>query len=596
MKYFIVFVVFMFLLMAGDPAKADEWSTYYELSGYKKTPSYDQTLNYCQKLDSASKWIKLTSFGISPQGRKLPLLIIDKHSNFTPEKVRASGNAVLLIQAGIHSGEIDGKDAGLMLIRDLLIRKKHIDLLDNVTLLFIPIFNVDGHEHSGPYNRINQNGPEEMGWRMTAQNLNLNRDFMKADSPEMQHWLSLFNKWLPDFLVDCHVTDGADYQYVITYGFEDYQNVAQPLRELTRDMLEAYLNKKMDKAGFPMFPYVMFRNWDDIRSGLRAGAAPPRFSTGYGVVQNRIFLLIETHMLKTYQLRVSGTYNLLLSILQFVHEQAENIKETNLASDSLTKQLSGKYLPLNMAYSKNDSVMVEFKGVEYDRVPSDISGKDWVIYHADKKKTYQMPYYNKVLPTDSALVPFAYLIPVEWKEEIQRIKLHGIKINYLSKDTNLAVSSYRFSNIKWPGKSYEGHQQPEYDITPVEEVRKYPRGTPVVLLDQRTNRIIVNLLEPKAQDSFVSWGFWNGIFEQKEYAEDYVLEKLAREMLEKDPELKVEFEKKLAEDESFASNPEARLYFFYKRSPYWDQTLNLYPVGKIMKPVSLPLVSENELN
>jgi hypothetical protein len=330
-------------------------------------------------------------------------------------------------------------------------------------------------------------------------------------------------------------------------------------------MLEAYLNKKMDKAGFPMFPYVMFRNWDDIRSGLRAGAAPPRFSTGYGVVQNRLFLLIETHMLKTYQLRVSGTYNLLLSILQFVHEQAENIKETNLASDSLTIQLSGKYLPLNMAYSKNDSVMVEFKGVEYDRVPSDISGKDWVIYHADKKKTYQMPYYNKVLATDSALVPFAYLIPVEWKEEIERIKLHGIKINYLSKDTILAVSSYRFSNIKWPDKSYEAHQQPEYNITPVEEVRKYPRGTPVVLLDQRTNRIIVNLLEPKAQDSFVSWGFWNGIFEQKEYAEDYVLEKLAREMLEQDPALKVEFEKKLAEDESFAANPEARLYLFYNR-------------------------------
>ena len=121
--------------------------------------------------------------------------------------------------------------------------------------------------------------------------------------------------------------------------------------------------------------------------------------------------------------------------------------------------------------------MVEFEGVEYDRVPSNISGKDWVIYHADKKKTYQMPYYNKVLPTDSALVPFAYLIPVEWKEEIQRIKLHGIKINYLSKDTSLAVSSYRFSNIKWPGKSYEGHQQPEYDITPVEEISQgYPGG------------------------------------------------------------------------------------------------------------------------
>ncbi|MEJ2048913.1 MAG: hypothetical protein P8Y60_03560, partial [Calditrichota bacterium] len=206
-----------------------------------------------------------------------------------------------------------------------------------------------------------------------------------------------------------------------------------------------------------------------------------------------------------------------------------------------------------------------------------------------------MTYFNRVFVKDSVLVPFAYLIPMEWNKEIERLKLHGIKISYLAKDTSLMVSSYKFSDIKWPGKSYEGRQQPGFEITPIEEIRKYPKGTPVVLLNQRANRVIVNLLEPKAPDSFISWGFWNGIFERKEYAEDYVLEKLAREMLERDPALKIEFEKKLTEDKSFASNPEARLNFFYKRSPYWDHTLNLYPVGKIMNPVSLPVVSERNL-
>jgi hypothetical protein len=434
--------------LSSYKSRADDCFTYYEKSGFKKTPSYLQTINYCQKLDSASKWIKFTSFGKSPQGRELPLLIVDTHANFTPERVKASGNVILLIQAGIHSGEIDGKDAGLMLVRDLVMLKKQTELLDNITFLFIPIFNVDGHERSSPYNRINQNGPEEMGWRVTAQNLNLNRDFMKADSPEMQQWLTLFNSWLPDFLVDCHVTDGADYQYVVTYGLEGYDNVSTPLKNLTRDLVEPYLNKKMDEAGFPMFPYVMFRNWDDIRSGLRTGSAPPRFSTGYGVVQSRIFLLIETHMLKDYQTRVSGTYNLLLSVMQLIHQYSDKLKEINLLSDHSTRNLSGKYLPLNMEYFRTDSTMVEFKGVDYDRIPSDISGKDWVVYHSDRKKTYQMSYYNKVLAIDSVLVPFAYLIPMEWNKEIVLLKLHGIKINYLAKDTSLMVSSYKFSDIK----------------------------------------------------------------------------------------------------------------------------------------------------
>jgi hypothetical protein len=594
MKYYFLLVTFILIHLSSYQSRAEDWSTYYEKSGFKKTPNYLQTINNCQKLDSASKWIKYTSFGKSPQGRDLPLLIVDKHANFTPEKVKASGNAIFLIQAGIHSGEIDGKDAGLMLIRDLVMLKKQADLLDNITLLFIPIFNVDGHERSSHYNRINQNGPEEMGWRVTAQNLNLNRDFMKADSPEMQQWLTLFNSWLPDFLVDCHVTDGADYQYVVTYGLEGYDNVAAPLRNLTHELVDPYLNKKMSKAGFPMFPYVMFRRWDDIRSGLRAGAASPRFSTGYGVIQNRIFLLIETHMLKDYQTRVSGTYNLLRSVMQLIHQYSGKLKEINLLSDQSTRNLSGKYLPLNMENSQNDSTILKFKGVEYDRFPSNISGKDWVVYHPDRNKTYQMTYFNRVFVKDSVLVPFAYLIPMEWNKEIERLKLHGIKISYLAKDTSLTVSSYKFSDIKWPDKSYEGRQQPGFEITPIEEIRDYPKGTPVVLLNQRTNRVIVNLLEPKAPDSFVSWGFWNVIFERKEYAEDYVLEKLAREMLERNPALKAEFEKKLIEDKSFASDPEARLNFFYRRSPYWDHTLNLYPVGKIMNPVSLPVVSEKK--
>ena len=228
----LVFAWCSFLLNAQT-----KWITFYEQSGGKRTPRYHETMEYCKKLDEASDLVHLTDFGTSPQGRKLPLMIVDRDGLHDPEAIKSTGRLILLIQACIHPGESEGKDAGMMLIRDLItpapgplpkqgrgskpplgglgvssgIRyPASLDLLENVSILFIPIFNVDGHERFGPYNRINQNGPEEMGWRVTATNLNLNRDFLKADAPEMQAWLKLYNRWFPDFFLDIHTSDGAD--------------------------------------------------------------------------------------------------------------------------------------------------------------------------------------------------------------------------------------------------------------------------------------------------------------------------------------------------------------------------------------------------
>ena len=233
------------LVPATTSAERDDLITYYEKSGYKATPGYDETIDYCKRLAGASRWLRYTTFGVSPQGRDLPLIIADKHENFTPKRIRGKGKVILLIQAGIHSGEIDGKDAGFMLLRDIAMDQKYLHFLDHVAILFIPIFSVDGHERFGPYNRINQNGPTEMGWRVTAQNLNLNRDYLKADTPEMQAWLRLWNKWRPDFFVDCHVTDGSDYQYVVTYGLEVYGGMAPSLTHWTKEVYVSDVGKNM---------------------------------------------------------------------------------------------------------------------------------------------------------------------------------------------------------------------------------------------------------------------------------------------------------------------------------------------------------------
>ncbi|HTY58165.1 MAG TPA: M14 family metallopeptidase, partial [Bacteroidota bacterium] len=283
------------LLRAGDDGR---WVTDFERSGGLKTPRYAETMSYCRKLAAASPWIHVTSFGVSPEGRELPLVILARDRAFDPSAVRKTGRAVILIQSGIHAGEIDGKDASLMLMRDIAVTKRLSHLLDSAVILFVPIFNVDGHERFGPFNRINQDGPEEMGWRVNAQNLNLNRDYMKCETPEMQAMLRLFNAWLPDLYVDCHVTDGIDFQYDITYAVEPAPYLDPGVSEWVRLTLLAESLPAVEKSGHKIFAYVFPREDRDLSKGLNGGASTPRFSTGFAALENRPAVLIETHMLK----------------------------------------------------------------------------------------------------------------------------------------------------------------------------------------------------------------------------------------------------------------------------------------------------------
>ncbi|MEI6901281.1 MAG: M14 family zinc carboxypeptidase, partial [Bacteroidota bacterium] len=257
----IFFTIILLLLSSTLYSQEDTWLTFFEKSGGVETSRYEETMNFCTRLSDASSWVTFTSFGKSGQGNSLPLLIVDSQGLKTADEVRKSGKAVLLVEACIHPGECEGKDAGITLIRDIVINKKYPGLLDHLTLLFIPIFNVDGFTRFGPYNRINQNGPKEMGWRVNANNLNLNRDFLKAETPEMQAWLKLFNEWMPDFFIDSHTTDGADYQYVITYQMETFGNMDKGLTDWSKSTFIPQMLGKMDEAGFPLFPYIEFRDW-----------------------------------------------------------------------------------------------------------------------------------------------------------------------------------------------------------------------------------------------------------------------------------------------------------------------------------------------
>jgi hypothetical protein len=582
-----IFTTLLLLTFSGILTNAQDtaFQTHYEKSGFLKTPSYSETIGYCKRLAAGSPQLLLTDFGQSPQGRKLPLLIADRNGNFSPESVRKSGNAILLIEACIHAGECDGKDAGLMLIRDIAINKSLNHLLDHVTILFIPIFNTDGHERFGPYNRINQNGPEEMGWRTTAQNLNLNRDFMKADAPEMKAWLELYNKWLPEFFVDCHVTDGADFQYTMTYALETKGNMEAGLSHWTENVCEKYLVAEMEKSGFPVFPYVQFRNWHDPRSGLTNGVAAPMLSQGYCAVQNRPGLLIETHMLKPYKARVTSTYTMLNHTLELLNREYKTLQSLEKKADTYTASETFRMepFPVSFAESYADSTLIEFLGFDYTIDTSDLTGGLWFKYNNKKPTNWQLTIFPNCIPTKVVSLPEAYLVPPQCTSIIEGLKLHGVKMTPLKKETTLQIKSTRFSNVRWQQRSYEGHHKLICDLSDTIEVCTFPAGTILVDMNQRNARVIAHLLEPGSPDSYAAWGFFDAFMEQKEYSESYVMETMAREMIKKNPALKAEFEKKKASDKEFAADPDAMLNWFYSKSPYWDSHLNVYPVGRIVQ-------------
>ncbi|MBI1807583.1 MAG: M14 family metallopeptidase [Ignavibacteria bacterium] len=563
----------------------EKWLTYYEQSGFKKTPRYAETIEFCKRLEKASPWIKVMSFGKSPEGRDLSLVIASKERAFDPVKASKSNKAILLIQNGIHAGEIDGKDACLMLLRDIAITKTKSSLLDHVILLVIPVYNVDGHERFGPYNRINQQGPEEMGWRVTGQNLNLNRDYLKADAPETQAWLKLFTSWLPDFFIDCHVTDGANFQHAITYGIEYHENVASTVRTWILDKYLPALSH-LETGGAPVAPYIFLRDDKDPTKGLQGGTAPPRFSTIYVTLQNRPGLLIETHMLKDYKTRVSGTYRMIEVTLERMNQEYTSLRSAVRSADAQTSKGVERPFPLQFESVDVPNQVFHYMGLQQKNEPSEISGGTRTIYTQDPFEV-NVPRYDSIKVTKFVDPPTAYLIPQQWKEVIERLRMHGVKIERLKVETELDVELYRFSNAKWQQTPFEGRHGATYSVETMNGKRTFPAGTAVVRLNQRAGRVVLHALEPEAPDAFAAWGFFDAVFEQKEYAEDYVMESMAREMLAKDPALKKEFDSKLQSDTAFAKSPGSRLNFFYQHSPYWDNQVNLYPVARLMKDVPL---------
>jgi murein tripeptide amidase MpaA len=560
-------------------AKNDPWITPTEKSDFRTSPSYDETIAWLRKLVAAAPQLQLVSLGKSPEGRDIWMVVATQEKQFTPKALRKNGKPTILAQAGIHPGEIDGKDAGLMLLRDMTVRETKRELLEHANFLFVPIFNVDGHERSSKFGRVNQRGPEITGWRTNSQNLNLNRDYTKVDTPEMEAMIRALNQWQPDLYLDLHVTDGSDYQYDITFGFNGAGGHSPAIASwLEKTFTPAVTNDLASMGHIPGSTDVA--NWVDpldLTKGIRSWMSDARFSNGYGDVCHLPTVLLETHSLKPYDRRVLGTYVFLESVIRATARAGTALRQ------AIEKDRRANATTIPLAWDVNEKAPVdtiEFKAIESRTVPSAISGGVRVEF-TGKPMTVKIPLKRGDHVSASVTRPKAYWIPPAWNEVAKRLQIHGIQLERITEPRDMKVTMYRLENVKFQeDQPFEGRVQ--LTAKPVAESRTehYPAGSIRVAANQPLGDLAAILLEPASPDSFFQWGFFDQVLQETEYIEGYVLEPMAERMLASDPKLAAEFKQKLATDDAFRASPKDRLRWFYSKTPFFDERWKLYPVGR----------------
>ncbi len=549
---------------------------------FTTTPTYDQIISTYTDLTKGSKIMQFGICGTTDIGKPLHLLVISKDGKFDPSN--ANGKTKIFINNGIHPGEPDGVDACIELVKSFL---SHPELLpDNVLICIIPIYNVDGCLNRSSTSRANQNGPEEYGFRGNAKNLDLNRDFIKCDAMNTISLEKVLRLWNPDVFIDTHVSDGADYQYVMTLIETQRSKMNFIVSEfMDKEMVPAlYSSMKIKK--YDMCPYVESLE-ETPESGIVGFMETPRFSTGYASLFNCISFVTETHMWKPYNDRVWATYDFLSSVITFCKERGNEINMIH--NDANTNVSTQNIFPLNWQLDTTQFEWISFRGFEAKHKLSEISGQQRLYYDRSKPFTKIVKYFNTYNSTTTVTAPEYYIIPQAYSKVIERFEWNQIAMERLTKDTMLTVDAYYIEEYKSGETPYESHYlHRNVKVRNSTQNIQYYKGDYVVQTNQSSNRYIVETLEPEGGDSFFAWNFFDGILQQKEWFSDYIFEEKADSLLKADPLLKAELLEKQKSDTAFAHDHFAQLYFIYFRSPYMEKTYNRYPVTRFVQAGKLP--------
>jgi hypothetical protein len=558
--------------------------TPFELSKNKNySATHSEVIAYYQKLAKQYPQMRTINYGMTDVGKPLTLVVLSKDKVFDPALIKKQNKRVLLINNGIHPGEPEGIDASMMLTRDLLKGNK---LPKDVVICIIAVYNIDGNMNRG-HSRANQNGPDAYGFRGNYRNLDLNRDFIKADSRNALAFTQILNTWQPEVLLDNHVSDGADYQYVMTL-IETQKDKQNPLlADYTANVMTADLYKGMKKSGFEMIPYGAGESGLPD-SGIVSFMETPRFSTGFAAQHNMISYMTETHMLKPFDKRLYATYNFMEHLIAICQRDAKVIGDLRKKVDAEVSRQKTFNLAWGLDESKVDTIT--FKGYEAGYKISEVSGLKRLFYDRNKPYSKTIKFFNTYKATAAAEKPVAYVIPQAWGKVIDLFKLNRVAMKQLAHDTTLDLQMYYIADYKTGTRPYEGHYiHSGVKLNPVDSKIKFYAGDYVVYVNQPINRYIVETLEPQGVDSFFAWNFFDSVLGQKEYFSDYVFEDIAADLLKKDPDLRKKLDDEKAKDPKMANSAATQLNFVYRNSPYFEKTYLRYPVGRLLTNTKLDL-------
>ncbi|HTX38161.1 MAG TPA: M14 family metallopeptidase [Bryobacteraceae bacterium] len=606
-------------LAASTKASPPDLLTTGEKSNWNLTAPYAECVEIAHRLEKASKQVKVLNIGTTPEGRTMIALVVSKDHAFTPEAAARTGKVIFLIQSGIHAGEIEGKDTVLMLVRDMTVTKTHAAWLDKAIFVIIPVFNVDGHESISPYNRPSQNGPRDTGTRNTAQHFNLNRDYMKADTPEMRAWLHIFTAWNPDFHIDNHVTDGSDMQYDVTWDMARNQDIAEPARTWVNQKFIPELDKRMAADGHLVAPYGSLQGQGNHREFFME-VFSPRYSHLYSAVQNRPSLLVETHSLKAARTRAWANYDIMKNAFDTILADPEALRKAVRDADAQMAALAGDrsappvYLAGTVSRTKSRPLL--YHALKRQDVASIITGTTAPQYVAEKDDI-ETVIHDQIDTTIEAQMPLGYLIPPAWKDVADLLALHGVTMERTAKPITQEFETYRFGSLTTAnGGDGIGRMMFSFDPPPrlVKEKITIPQGAYWVPMKQRRARLILAALEPEAPDSFVRYGYMyaaiasaggrggggrrgagggggrggpptanagRGPGPAGGMPAEYLSEPIARKTMADNPDLAKEFLAQVESDPAFAADRTARLRWWYQHSKYEPSDNGRYPIVRV---------------
>jgi len=584
--FYVALTCLVFILNNTGLRAQDAWETPFE-AAVNTSATYQQTIAFYERLAKAyPNQFNLSAVGDTDAGHPLHLAVFSADGQFSPRSAHDNQKTIVFINNAIHPGEPCGVDASMLFFRDLLQNREWQQRIQDVVIVAIPFYNIGGGLNRGAYSRANQNGPAAHGFRGNARNLDLNRDFIKADSRNARTFNQWYTTWRPHIFIDNHTSNGADYQYVLTLIATQHNKLGGPLAELLQEDMLPFLFAEMAKTDYPMTPYVYVRNTPE--DGIAGFLDLPRYSSGYAALHHALSFMPETHMFKDFADRVHSVYHFLQAATTYAQEARPKILTARRSSEIRVAQQD--IFPINWALDRSQSDTLLFKGYSAKNRTSAISGQDRMYYDRDDPWEKPVPHFNYYRTTDSVRAPHAYILPYAYGEVARRLHWNGVRMYQLTADTELPVTFYRIDDYN-TRNAYEGHYL-HYNVAVSEQdtTHTFHRGDYVIFTDQAINRYVVETLEPRAPDSWFAWNFFDGILQQKEYFSSYVFEDLAAEYLNEHPGLRQRLEQRRQDDPEFAASARAQLDFIYRNSPYYEPTYRRYPVGLLrMQGQTLPL-------